>query len=212
MSPVLRPVMDYQCSVISRTREKHLRIHLTDSHLHSAGYTPLVTCSPANNALCEAYGAAACFDYRSSTCGADIREYTANSLVSVFDCVTDAPTMRMCYEAIGSCGGKYVALEAVTPIVKYTRRDVHADWLMTPTITGMPVVIPGTYGRPSTPEHRIFGAELFLLAEKLLKEGRIKNHPLEIREGGLARIPTYVNDLRVGNVRGKRMIVPLIGA
>lgn len=186
--------------------------HLIDSNIYSAGYTPIVTCSPANNALCESYGAAACFDYRSSTCGADIREYTANNLASVFDCVTDAPTMRMCYEAIGSSGGTYIALEAPTQVVKYTRRDVRADWLMTPTITGTPVVIPGTYGRPSTPEHRIFGAELFKLAEKLLQEGEIKNHPLDIKEGGLENIPTYVNDLRVGNVRGKRMIVPLVGA
>lgn len=118
----------------------------------------------------------------------------------------------MCYEAIGSSGGTYIALEAVTQVVKYTRRDIRADWLMTPTITGTPVVIPGTYGRPSTPAHRKFGAELFLLAEKLLREGEIKNHPLDIREGGLVNIPTYVNDLRVGNVRGKRMIVPLVGA
>lgn len=118
----------------------------------------------------------------------------------------------MCYEAIGSSGGKYVALEAITPLVKYTRRDVRADWLMAPTIMGTPVEIPGTYGRPSTPEHRIFGVELFLLADKLLKEGRIKNHPLEVREGGLASIPTYVNDLRVGNVRAKRQVVPLVGA
>ncbi|KAI1296129.1 GroES-like protein [Xylaria venustula] len=180
--------------------------------LKIAGYTPLVTCSPANNALCESYGAAACFDYRSSTCGADIREYTASNLVYVFDCVTDASTMRMCYEAIGSSGGRYVTLEAITTVVKYTRRDVRADWLMTPTITGMPVEIPGSYGRPSTPEHREFGAELFLLAEKWLKEGSIKNHPLEIRKGGLAEIPTYVNDLRVGNVRAKRQVVPLVGA
>lgn len=120
--------------------------------------------------------------------------------------------MRMCYEAIGSSGGAYVALEAVTQLVKYTRRDVRAEWLMTPTITGMPVVIPGLYGRPSTPEHRIFGAKLFLFAEKLLKDGGIKNHPLDIRQGGLDRIPTYVNDLRVGNVRGKRIIVPLLSA
>ena len=118
----------------------------------------------------------------------------------------------MCYEAIGSSGGKYIALEAVTPIVKYTRRDVRADWLMAPTLMGTPVEISGTYGRPSTPEHRKFGVELFLLAEKLLKEGRIKNHPLEIREGGLARILTYVNDLRVGNVRAKKQVVPLVGA
>ncbi|KAH8711980.1 alcohol dehydrogenase GroES-like domain-containing protein [Phaeosphaeriaceae sp. PMI808] len=180
--------------------------------LKIAGYTPIVTCSPTNNALCETYGAAACFDYRSSTCGADIREYTANSLAYVFDCVTDTSTMRMCYEAIGSSGGKYVALEAISPLVKYTRRDVGADWLMAPTIMGTPVELPGTYGRPSTPEHRKFGVDLFLLADKLLKEGSIKNHPLEIREGGLASIPTYVNDLRVGNVRAKRQVVPLVGA
>ncbi|KAJ5688509.1 Polyketide synthase enoylreductase [Penicillium macrosclerotiorum] len=140
-----------------------------------------------------------------------IREYTDN-ILSVLNCVTDAPTMRMCYEAIGSSGGTYIALEAVTQVVEYTRRDVRADWLMTPTITGTPVVVPGLYGRPSTPEHREFGAKSFLLAEKLLKDGELKNHPLDIRDGGLAKIPTYVNDLRVGNVRGKRMIVPLVDA
>jgi aspyridone synthetase trans-acting enoyl reductase len=184
--------------------------YLTHSLVHSAGYTPIVTCSPANNALCESYGAAACFDYNSATCGADIREYTANSLTSVFDCVTDAPTMRMCYEAIGSSGGKYVALESITSISKYARRDVRADWLMAPSILGTPVELPGSYGRPSTPEHRRFGSELFLLVEKLLQEGGIRNHPLEIREGGLAMIPTYVNDLRVGNVRATRQVVPLL--
>lgn len=118
--------------------------------------------------------------------------------------------MRMCYEAIGSSGGRYVALEAIPLLVKYTRRDVSADWLMAPTIMGTPVEIPGTYGRPSTPEHRKFGTQLFLLADQLLAEGRIKNHPLQVREGGLANIPTYVNDLRVGNVRAKRQVVPLI--
>ncbi|OKL62094.1 hypothetical protein UA08_02976 [Talaromyces atroroseus] len=178
--------------------------------LKGAGYIPIVTCSPSNNALCESYGAVACFDYNSPTCGADIREYTDNSLTSVFDCVTDATTMKMCYEAIGSSGGKYVALEAIATTIKYTRRDVAADWLMAPTILGTPVELPGAYGRPSTPEHRRFGTDLFLLAEKWIQKGEIKHHPLEIREGGLARIPTYVNDLRVGNVRAKRQVVPLI--
>ncbi|KAL9086281.1 MAG: hypothetical protein Q9165_007196 [Trypethelium subeluteriae] len=178
--------------------------------LKIAGYTPIVTCAPANNALCKSYGAAACFDYHSASCGADIREYTANSLTSVFDCVTDATTMKICYEAIGSSGGQYIALESVTVPVKYTRRDVRADWLMAPTILGTPVELPGSYGRPSTPEHRRFGSELFLKVEKLLQEGKIRNHPLEIREGGLAKIPTYVNDLRVGNMRAKRQVVPLV--
>lgn len=118
--------------------------------------------------------------------------------------------MKICYEAIGSSGGKYVALEAISPIVKYTRRDVSADWLMAPTILGTPVELPGAYGRPSTPEHRRFATGLFLWAEKSLQDGRIRHHPLEVREGGLPKIPTYVNDLRVGNIRAKRQVVPLL--
>jgi hypothetical protein len=119
--------------------------------------------------------------------------------------------MQMCYEAIGSSGGSYVALEAVTPLVKYTRRDVRADWLMAPTIMGTPVEMPGTYGRSSKPEHRKFGASLFLLVEKLLKEGGFRNHPLAVREGGLEKIPTYVNDLR-RKVRPERQVVVLVSA
>lgn len=181
----------------------------TNACICSAGYTPIVTCSPVNNALCKSYGAAACFDYHSATCGADIREYTANNLTLVFDCVTDTPTMRMCYEAIGSSGGKYFAIEAIDSITKYTRRDVLADWLMAPTIMGTRVEMAGTYGRPSTPEHRRFRARLFLLVEKLLSERALKTHLLEIRDGGLAQIPTYINNVRVRarGVQAKRQVV-----
>ncbi|KAH0042716.1 hypothetical protein KCU78_g732, partial [Aureobasidium melanogenum] len=104
--------------------------------LRSAGYTPIVTCSPANNALCTSYGAAACFDYSSPSCAAEIREYTSDSLSYVFDCVTNASTMRMCYGAIGSAGGHYVALEATTTAVKYTRREFN----MPKDVAGLPEI------------------------------------------------------------------------
>ncbi|KAL7940968.1 GroES-like protein [Trichoderma barbatum] len=178
--------------------------------LKYAGYTPIVSCSPANNHLCESYGAAACFDYRSATCAADIRHYTSNSLTYVFDCVTDAANMKLCYDAIAPSGGHYVALEPITPVVKYTRRDIRADWLMTPSVMGTAVELAGSYGRPSTPAHREFASELFVLAEKLLANGVINNHPLMIRDGGLASVPTYLQELRHGHVRAKRQVVPLI--
>jgi hypothetical protein len=116
----------------------------------------------------------------------------------------------MCYEAIGSSGGKYIAIEAIDAVAKYTRRDVLADWLMAPTIMGTRVEMAGTYGRPSTPEHRRFGAGLFLLVERLLHEGALKGHPLEIRQGGLAQIPTYINNVRVRGGQAKRQVVPLL--
>ena len=117
--------------------------------------------------------------------------------------------MKMCYEAIGSTGGTYIALEPVTTSVKYTRRDVHADWLMANTVLGLPVKLDGTYGRPSTPEHGEFATQLFAVAERLLRDGKIRNHELELRDGGLASISDGVEDLRHGIVRGKKLVLPL---
>ncbi|KAL8364892.1 hypothetical protein RB595_003938 [Gaeumannomyces hyphopodioides] len=181
--------------------------------LKLAGFNPIATCSPANNALCESFGASACFDYHSPTCGADIRLHTDGSLAHALDCVTDAATMRMCYEAIGPSGGAYVALEPTAATVKYTRRDVRADWVMANTLLGAPCRLDGMYGRPATPAHRAFAAGLFALAERWLREGRIANHPLEVRAGGLEAVDSGLANLRAGLVRGKKLVVPLeVGA
>lgn len=40
----------------------------------------------------------------------------------------------MCYEAIGNCGGRYIALDPVSTHIKYTRRDVLADWIIAITM------------------------------------------------------------------------------
>ncbi|KAL1592723.1 putative secondary metabolism biosynthetic enzyme [Paraconiothyrium brasiliense] len=178
--------------------------------LKMAGYTPIVTCSPANNALCESYGAAACFDYHSPNWGADIRMYTENKLRFVLDCVTDSTNMKMCYDAIGSSGGSYIALENLTTTVKYTRRDVRADWFLADAIMGDGVHMTGTYGRPPSPEHREFGKQLFALAEGWLRDGRVKHHPLEVQQGGLSKLPEYLEDMKLGKVHAKKLVVPLM--
>jgi len=102
--------------------------------LKLAGYTPIVSCSPDDNDVCKENGAAACFDSTSPACGADIRVHTDNSLVYALDCVADDVSMKMCYEAIGSGSGLsyYFALgkPASAIAVKYTRRDVRADWTL----------------------------------------------------------------------------------
>ena len=169
-----------------------------------------MTCSPANNALCESYGAAACFDYHSSACGANIRVHTNNNLKYVLDCVTDAATMKMCYEAIGS-SGNYIALETIATTVKYTRRDVRADWFLADAIMGDGVHMTGTYGRPPLPEYRQFGKQLSALAEDWLLDGSIRHHPLEIQDGGLASIPSALNDMKLGKVHAKKLVMPLLG-
>ncbi|KAF5531535.1 alcohol dehydrogenase like domain-containing protein [Fusarium mexicanum] len=129
--------------------------------------------------------------------------------IYVLDCVVDTSTMKMNYNAIGSSGGAYVALESIPTNIKYTRRDIRANWLMAPSILGTRVNKKGAYGRPCVPQHRQFGAYLFALAERWLQDGSIKPHPLEIREGGLGSICEGINDLRIGAVHAKKLVYPL---
>ncbi|KAI0966400.1 alcohol dehydrogenase GroES-like domain-containing protein [Xylaria arbuscula] len=178
--------------------------------LKCAGFTPIVTCSPANNTLCQSFGAAACFDYHSPSCGADIRAWTDGRLAYVFDCVTDAATMEMCYQAIGFTGGKYVAIDPISTAVQYSRRDVLADWLMVYSLIGEPLKLAGVYGRPASPKDRVFAGRLFETVEKLLGEGEVRGHPIEIRSGGLGALAEGIEELRMGRVRAKKLVYPLL--
>ena len=74
--------------------------------LKRCGLRVITTCSPRNFDLVRSYGADTCFDYRSPTCGADIRAFTNNSLEYALDCITEESTMKICYQALGRCGGK----------------------------------------------------------------------------------------------------------
>lgn len=117
--------------------------------------------------------------------------------------------MGLCYEAVGAQGGSYIALEPTANTVKYKRRDVRADWIMANTLLGEPCKLAGVYGRASTPRHREFASTFYKLAERWLREGKIRNHPIEIRDGGLASIYHGLQDLKAGTVKGKKLVVPL---
>ncbi|KAK1975927.1 chaperonin 10-like protein [Colletotrichum cereale] len=179
--------------------------------LKCAGLTPIVTCSPSNFALCRSYGAAACFDYNLPGCGDSIRMYTDDKLAHVLDCVTDSTTMKMCYKAIGPAGGTYVALETFPTTVQYTRRDVRASWILGSSLFGHAVEFSGAYGRPASRAHRDFAARLFPLVEGLLDAGLIKNHPIDVRGGGLGALAGGIEELRKGKVRAKKLVFPLVG-
>lgn len=74
--------------------------------LKHCGLRVITTCSPRNFDLVRSYGADACFDYNSPTCGADIRAFTNNALDYALDCITKESSMKICYQALGRCGGR----------------------------------------------------------------------------------------------------------
>jgi len=154
-------------------------------------------------------GAAETFDYHSPTCGIEISAYTNNTLSLVLDCVTEAASMKMCYEAIGPAGGHYVALDPFPTHVQYTRRNVHAEWIMVLSLFGGEVALDGVYGRPADPTARPFARGIFLMAEQLLHSRRLVPHPIEVRSGGLDGVKVGIEDLRRGGIRAKKLVYPL---
>ncbi|KAJ0124366.1 Enoyl reductase LovC [Diaporthe amygdali] len=179
--------------------------------LHLAGFKPLASCSPSSMDLVRSLGAVATFDYRAPTCGADIRRFTEGRLAHVLDCapsVEGTESMRMCYAAIGPKGGRYVALNPISTLVKYTRRDVSADWLMAVAMFGETVSLPGVYGRPARPELRTLAARIFRTAEMLISQGLLTEPRFQIRAGGLGAVGQGVEELRRGLTGGK-LVFPL---
>lgn len=174
--------------------------------LKIAGYTPIATCSPASFDLARSRGAAAVFDYNSPTVRDDIREYTRGTLGLALDCITTPETMALCYGAIGDGGGRYAALEQYPKGLTIRRRDVYHDWILGWTILGKEVMLAGAYHRDPTPEDRTYGELWADKMEGLLASGKLEPHPMEVHKGGLAAIPSSLDSMRKGQVRGKKLV------
>ncbi|CAK7565783.1 MAG: putative secondary metabolism biosynthetic enzyme [Sporothrix epigloea] len=178
--------------------------------LKASGLTPVATCSPENREMLLALGAAETFDYHNPSCGMEIRNYTQNTLAYVLDCVTQAESMKLSYEAIGPQGGRYLALDPFPTRIQYTRREVLAEWIMGPTMFGEAVKLAGNYGRPARPQDRLFTTEFFARVEKMLAAGALRPHRIELRTGGLPAVTQGIEDLRMGRVRARKLVYPMV--
>ncbi|KAI8628965.1 alcohol dehydrogenase GroES-like domain-containing protein [Xylariaceae sp. FL1651] len=177
--------------------------------LKISGLWPIATCSPKNFARVKSLGAVQAFDYNGSACGMEIRNYTENTLSYALDCVASSETMYMCFEAIGTSGGRYVALEPPSRMVKYTRRDVYADWVMAFTLFGNPVRLSGAYGRPAMPSDRQLAARCSPMVERLISERMLTAPRIQERSGGLEALQQGIDDVRKGKIKGYKLVYRL---
>lgn len=170
---------------------------------------PVVACSPRHFARLKSLGAVACFDYHNASVADEIREFTQHSLASTLDCITDSSSMTVCYQALGSQGGRYVGLDQF-PIRSHTRRDVRPDWIVAWTVSGEVIRWKRPYARAARPKHKAFGQMWNPVAQALLDGGLLQTHPMEVRSGGLAAIPRGVDDLRKGRTDGRKLVYPIV--
>ncbi|KAI8627215.1 zinc-binding dehydrogenase [Xylariaceae sp. FL1651] len=151
--------------------------------LKLANLIPIATCSPKNFELVKSRGAETVFDYRESDCAAKIRALTSNNLRYALDCITTVESTAACFAAIGRAGGRYVSLDPFSQHVA-TRKVVKAEWVLGPAIFGDGSTWPEPYGRAPDPQIRQFGADLWVIAQKLVDEDKLQHHPLRVLQGG----------------------------
>jgi aspyridone synthetase trans-acting enoyl reductase len=172
---------------------------------HSAGLIPITTCSPRNFPRVKALGAAGAWDYRSPSCAEEMRDFTQDQLAYALDCITDSGSMKICYAAIGSAGGKYVGLDQF-PIRGHTRRNVRPEWIIAWTVLGKPINMAKPYRRDAKPRDRAFHEGWRLMTQKLLDRGDILTHPMEVSNEGLEGIAVGADLLRKGAAGGKKLV------
>ncbi|KAK6222957.1 hypothetical protein QIS74_03802 [Colletotrichum tabaci] len=173
--------------------------------LKHAGFIPVATCSPHNFHLVKEAGAAAAFDYNSPTCASDIRALTDDRLAHAADCITTPASMKICYDAMGAAGGRYVALDSF-PIASHSRRAVRPSWVFAMSAFGCAVDWVAPYKCHPSPADRLFAETWMRRAADLVRDGEVR--PLRFRLVGdsLGDVSKGLEELRQGTVSGEKLV------
>ncbi|KAI0890575.1 putative zinc-binding dehydrogenase family oxidoreductase [Annulohypoxylon maeteangense] len=198
----LFPVLVYGGSTATGT----LAIQL----LKLSGFNPIATCSPHNFDLVRSYGASAVFNYAAADTAAAIRTHTGARLKYVLDCIADETSVACCYGAIQRAGGFYTALELVPEGTLRKRRAIKASFIMAPEVFGKEVKLSGGYERPASEEKHRVVVRMFAVVQRLLDEGKLRTHPVQMVGPGLEGILEGLELLRSGAVSGKKLVA-LVG-
>jgi NADPH:quinone reductase-like Zn-dependent oxidoreductase len=164
----------------------------------------ITTCSPQNFDLVKSLGADAAFDYKDPDCAQKIREYTKDSLTHSLDCISSKESAEICSQAIGSKGGAVCYLLSI----KHDREDVEVKVVLGYTVMGeyFSFHIGGKTEYPAQLQDLEFGKKFWNLTEKLLAEGQIRPHPIELGDGGLNGVFEGLQAMREGRVSGKKLV------
>lgn len=114
--------------------------------------------------------------------------------------------MKFCYAAIGRAGGRYTTLEPY-PEHAHTRKRVKPEWLLGPALMGKHIPWKEPYEIRGDPELRVFGRQWFGVAQRMLLDGQILTHPIEIsNQIGLEGVIGGLDVLRKKSHSGQKFV------
>ncbi|KAL6719773.1 Zinc-binding oxidoreductase alcohol dehydrogenase [Lecanora helva] len=113
--------------------------------------------------------------------------------------------MKICYDAVGSKGGKYVALDPFS-IRALTCPSIKPNWIIAFTIFNKPIRWQRLFEREAEPRDRGFAEQWLATAQSLLDEELNVPHACEKKAGGLAGVKGGVDRVRKGQVSGTKLV------
>lgn len=183
--------------------------------MSSCGLDPVATASLPNFDLVKSFGASDVFDScrgfppaGPTPLGKDINRHTTGRLRHALDCIADQASVACCYAALGRPGGRYASLESTDPA--WHSRAVVKDYLvMSLEGLGKEVRLGGEYRREANAELCALVVRMFGTFQKLLDDGRLKVHPVEIGGHGWEAVLGGINVLKSGSVSSKKLVAVL---
>ena len=142
------------------------------------------------------------FDYADPECGKKIKEYTKNSLRYAFDCISSEDTAKICAEALTSeAGAHYGAI--LDP--EFPRKDV--KYTTTVAYVGLGEDF-GKYDQSFTgnESHGRFQTKWWEEARSLLAAGKVKPHPVGLRQRGLVGAIEGFQEMEEGKYTAEKLV------
>ncbi|PLB44876.1 GroES-like protein [Aspergillus steynii IBT 23096] len=171
------------------------------------------TCSPSNNALIASRGADYIYDYNSpDSIDAILAQSATNPITYIFDCIGSESSSTYCSKILPVTGGHYHSIRApVPPAFKELRPEesAKATTALGYTLLGERFEFPGGLVFEADKEEEEFGKSWGRIVGELVERGVVRTHEVDARVGGLEGVLQGLEELRKGEVRGKKLVYSL---
>ena len=192
--------------VFCKHKQLLLIIFLLNSSLNRSGLEIITTSSERNFDHVKSLGASAYYDYKSSSCGADIRKATNDKLEYAWDAIGTEDSAKICGEALASSPPQGKRLQYANVLqAKVPREDVQSLAKLMYTTFGEEF---DKYGHhfPASQEDFQFMKGFVAISEKLVGDGKLKPHNHVVKDGGLDGVLEGLEEMKNGKVSATKLV------
>ncbi|RMD44607.1 hypothetical protein DV735_g509, partial [Chaetothyriales sp. CBS 134920] len=176
----------------------------------AAGYRVVTTSSPRNfDFVLKDRGADAVFDYNDPAVGQKINQLTDNKLRLAWDTISLPESAAIVAAALSTDPSLDIRYGTILPVTLPEPQPNGRK--VTQAMTFMYTIFNEPYSKfgaetPAVPENFEFAKQFVELAERLITEGKLKNHPERVGPNGLRGALDGLKEMQQGKVSGQKLV------